>query len=122
MGPIDNGRKIEMEFLEKEKKFDPEEVYGLYRKDKSLYYKNKRVFQSMYKINRDGYNTKTTENAQQFLEACTTNYIFEGVFFYSAFLIFYNFAKNNKMRTQKETTATETTTAKRPRPLKAWTN
>ena len=27
MGPIDNGRKIEMEFLEKEKKFDPEEVY-----------------------------------------------------------------------------------------------
>ena len=27
MGPIDNGRKIEMEFLEKEKTFDPEEVY-----------------------------------------------------------------------------------------------
>ena len=27
MGPIDNGRKIEMKFLEKEKKFDPEEVY-----------------------------------------------------------------------------------------------
>ena len=27
MGPIDNGREIEMEFLEKEKKFDPEEVY-----------------------------------------------------------------------------------------------
>ena len=27
IGPIDNGRKIEMEFLEKEKKFDPEEVY-----------------------------------------------------------------------------------------------
>ena len=27
MGPIDNGRKVEMEFLEKEKKFDPEEVY-----------------------------------------------------------------------------------------------
>ena len=27
LGPIDNGRKIEMKFLEKEKKFDPEEVY-----------------------------------------------------------------------------------------------
>ena len=27
MGPIDNGRKIKMKFLEKEKKFDPEEVY-----------------------------------------------------------------------------------------------
>ena len=27
MGPIGNGRKIEMKFLEKEKKFDPEEVY-----------------------------------------------------------------------------------------------
>ena len=27
MGPIDNGRKVEMKFLEKEKKFDPEEVY-----------------------------------------------------------------------------------------------
>ena len=27
MGPIDNGRKIEMKFLEKEKKFDPEKVY-----------------------------------------------------------------------------------------------
>ena len=27
MGPIENGRKVEMEFLEKEKKFDPEVVY-----------------------------------------------------------------------------------------------
>ena len=27
LGPIENGRKIEMEFLEKEKKFNPEEVY-----------------------------------------------------------------------------------------------
>ena len=27
LGPIDNGRKVEMEFTEKEKKFDPEEVY-----------------------------------------------------------------------------------------------
>ena len=27
LGPIDNARKIEMKFLEDEKKFDPEEVY-----------------------------------------------------------------------------------------------
>ena len=27
LGTIDNGRKVEMEFLEKEKKFDPEDVY-----------------------------------------------------------------------------------------------
>ena len=27
LGPIDNGRKVEMKFLEKEKKFDPEKVY-----------------------------------------------------------------------------------------------
>ena len=27
MGPIDNGRNVEMKFLEKEKKFDPEKVY-----------------------------------------------------------------------------------------------
>ena len=27
MGPIDNGRKIEMKFIEKEKKFDPEKIY-----------------------------------------------------------------------------------------------
>ena len=27
LGPIDNGRKVEMKFLEKEKKFDPDKVY-----------------------------------------------------------------------------------------------
>ena len=27
LGPIENGRKVEMKFLEKEKKFDPEKVY-----------------------------------------------------------------------------------------------
>ena len=27
LGQIDNGRKIEMKFLEKEKKFNPEEIY-----------------------------------------------------------------------------------------------
>lgn len=82
--------------------FDPEDVYGLYRKDKSLYYKNKRVLESMYKINRPGFNTESDENAKEFLEACTTNLIFEGIFFFSAFLIFYNFGRNNKMPGSKE--------------------
>ena len=27
MGPIDNGREIKMKFEEKEKSFDPEEIY-----------------------------------------------------------------------------------------------
>ena len=82
--------------------FDPEEVYGLYRKDKKLYYKNKRVLESMYKIKDPNFNTETPENAKLFIEACTTNLIFEGIFFFSAFLIFYNFGRNNKMPGSKE--------------------
>lgn len=82
--------------------FDPEDVYGLYRRDKHLYYKNKRVLESMYKINIPNFKTDTFENAQAYLEACTTNLIFEGIFFYSVFLIFYNFGRNNKMPGSKE--------------------
>ena len=37
---------------------DPEEVYGLYRKDKDLFYKNKRVLESMYKINQSRFFNK----------------------------------------------------------------
>ena len=82
--------------------FDPEDIYGLYRRDKTLFYKNKRVFESMYKIAKPGFDTKTVENAQAFLIACTTNLIFEGIFFFSAFLIFYNFGRHNKMPGSKE--------------------
>ena len=60
---------------------DPEEIYGLYRKDKDLFYKNKRVLESMYKINRADFSTKTVEGVREFVEACTTNLIFEGIFF-----------------------------------------
>ena len=81
---------------------DPEDVYGLYRRDKSLFYKNKRVWESMFKIRRPDYDTKTPENAKLFLEACTTNLIFEGIFFFSAFLVFYNFGRHNKMPGSKE--------------------
>ena len=59
---------------------DPEEVYGLYRRDKTLFYKNKRVWESMFKIKTPDFNTKTVENAKLFLESCTTNLIFEGIF------------------------------------------
>ncbi len=82
--------------------FNPEEVYGLYRKDKKLYYKNRTVLKSVSKIAVPGFKTGTFETDQLFLEACTTNLILEGIFFYSAFLIFYNLGKNNKMPGSKE--------------------
>ena len=82
--------------------FDPEEVYGLYRKDQKLYYKNREVLQSVAKVNKPGFKTGTFENDQLFLEACTTNLILEGVFFFSAFLIFYNFGRQNKLPGSKE--------------------
>jgi ribonucleoside-diphosphate reductase beta chain len=81
---------------------DPDAVYGLYRQDKQLYYKNKRVLESMYKINTPDFTTETFEGAQGFIEACTTNLIFEGIFFFSAFLVFYNFGRHNKMPGSKE--------------------
>ncbi|MGE4169261.1 MAG: ribonucleotide-diphosphate reductase subunit beta [Candidatus Margulisiibacteriota bacterium] len=82
--------------------FDAEEVYGLYRKDKGLFYKNKTVLRSVSKIAFPGFKTGTLDNDKLFLEACTTNLILEGVFFFSAFLIFYNFGRNNKMPGSKE--------------------
>ncbi len=81
---------------------DPEDVYGLYRRDKSLFYKNKKVWESMFSIKQPGFNTQSLENAKLFLESCTTNLIFEGIFFFSAFLVFYNFGRHNKMPGSKE--------------------
>ena len=82
--------------------FNPEEVYGLYRKDKHLYYKNQTVLKSVSKIATPGFKTGTFHNDQLFLEACTTNLVLEGIFFYSVFLIFYNFGRLNKMPGSKE--------------------
>ncbi len=82
--------------------FNPEEVYGLYRTDKVLYYKNKTVLKSVSKIAIPGFKTGTFESDKLFLEACTTNLILEGIFFYSAFLIFYNLGRQNKMPGSKE--------------------
>jgi ribonucleoside-diphosphate reductase beta chain len=82
--------------------FNPEEVYGLYRTDQHLFYKNRTVLRSVSKIAIPGFKTGTYENDKLFLEACTTNLILEGIFFYSAFLIFYNFGRQNKMPGSKE--------------------
>jgi len=76
---------------------DPEEIYGLYRKDKSLYEKNQSVLKAVGKIASPDFKTGNFENDQMFLEACVGNVILEGIYFYSAFLIFYIFRRNNKM-------------------------
>ena len=76
---------------------NPEDVYGLYRKDKILYEKNKQVLNAVSKISSPNFKTGTFETDQLFLEACVGNIILEGIYFYSAFLIFYNFKKHNKM-------------------------
>lgn len=76
---------------------DPEEVYGLYRKDQALYEKNAYVLQAVSKISDPTFKTGTFQNDQMFLEACVGNIILEGIYFYSAFLLFYIFKRNNKM-------------------------
>ena len=76
---------------------DPEEVYGLYRSDRGLYEKNKQVLAAVNKISHSDFKTGTFETDQMFLEACIGNIILEGIYFYSAFLNFYVFKRNNKM-------------------------
>lgn len=76
---------------------DPEEIYGMYRRDQGLYEKNKYVLKSLGKISGDNFKTGTFENDQNFLEACVSNIILEGIYFYSAFLIFYTLKRNGKM-------------------------
>lgn len=76
---------------------DPESVYGLYRTDQELYEKNQAVLKAVSKISDPTFKTGTFENDQLFLEACIGNIILEGIYFYSAFLIFYVLRRNNKM-------------------------
>lgn len=76
---------------------DPEKVYGLYRTDKDLFEKNKTVLQAVNKISDPTFQTGTFEHDQMFLEACIGNIILEGIYFYSAFLIFYVLRRNGKM-------------------------
>jgi len=76
---------------------DPEEIYGMYRKDLELYNKNKKVLEAVSKISDPNFKTGSFERDQMFLEACVGNIILEGIYFYSAFLNFYVFRRNNKM-------------------------
>ncbi len=76
---------------------DPERIYGLYRKEKSLFEKNHHIQESLEKISAINFKTGTFENDQIFLEACISNIILEGIFFYSVFLFFYVLKRNNKM-------------------------
>ena len=76
---------------------DPDLVYGLYRKDQALYEKNQEVLKAVNKIAIDTFHTGTLKNDQMFLEACVGNIILEGIYFYSAFLVFYVLKRNNKM-------------------------
>jgi ribonucleoside-diphosphate reductase beta chain len=76
---------------------DPEEIYGMYRRDQELYKKNRYVLQAVSKIASSDFKTGSFIQDQLFLEACTGNIILEGIYFYSAFLNFYVLKRNNKM-------------------------
>lgn len=82
--------------------FEPETIYGLYRTDKTLYYKNKTVLASVAKLSDPNFKTGTPETDRTFLEGCVTNLVFEGIFFYSVFLIFYVLGRHNKMPGSRE--------------------
>ncbi len=77
--------------------FDPDEIYGMYKSDLELYEKNKYVLDSFSKISQQDFHTGTTENDQIFLEGCMANIVLEGIYFYSAFLVFYVLRRNQKM-------------------------
>lgn len=77
--------------------FDPTEIYQMYQVDRDLYYKNKGVLQSFAFVAHKDFTTEGFENTQIFLEACIGNVILEGLYFYSGFLTFFNFARNQKM-------------------------
>ncbi len=76
---------------------DPESVYGLYRTDKDLFEKNQTVLKAVSKISDPTFKTGTFETDRMFLEACIGNIILEGIYFYSAFLIFYLLKRHGKM-------------------------
>lgn len=79
-----------------------DDVYLLYQKDKHLFYKNKKVLESIYALKDGNFDISTLEGKKQYLIACVTNLIFEGIYFFSVFLIFYNFGRQNKMPGSKE--------------------
>jgi ribonucleoside-diphosphate reductase beta chain len=81
---------------------DPDEIYGMYRRDRELYEKNKYVLTAVGKIANPDFKTGTFETDQMYLEACVGNVILEGIYFFSAFLNFYVLKRNNKMQGSAE--------------------
>ncbi|QQS59123.1 ribonucleotide-diphosphate reductase subunit beta [Candidatus Peregrinibacteria bacterium] len=77
--------------------FDPDEIYGMYKKDLELYEKNRYVLSSFAKISENNFHTGTPETDADFLESCMANIVLEGIYFYSAFLVFYVLRRNQKM-------------------------
>ncbi|MBT5856674.1 ribonucleotide-diphosphate reductase subunit beta [bacterium] len=76
---------------------DPDTIYGMYRRDQELYEKNQTVLKAVSNISDPMFKTGTFESDQRFLEASIGNVILEGIYFYSAFLIFYVLKRNGKM-------------------------
>ena len=76
---------------------DPEEIYGMYRRDRGLYAKNQTVLRAMSQISDPDFKTGTFEADQMFCSRGAGNIILEGIYFYSAFLVFYVLRRNNKM-------------------------
>ena len=76
---------------------DPDEIYGLYRKDEELYRKNEYILSTFARIEDPSFKTGTPEADREFMLACVANVALEGIYFYSAFLVFYNFKRNNRM-------------------------
>lgn len=76
---------------------DQEEIYGMYRQDQELYEKNRYVLRSLGSISDSSFKTGNFADDQKFLEACVSNIILEGIYFYSAFMVFYTLKRNNKM-------------------------
>ena len=76
---------------------DPEEIYGMYRRDEELYRKNKYILDSFATIAEPTFHTGTVETNQTYFYALIANIILEGIYFYSGFMNFYVFKRNNKM-------------------------
>lgn len=81
---------------------DPDEIYGLYRRDQELYEKNQTVLKAVSLISDKNFETGTFKTDQMFLESCVGNIILEGIYFYSAFMVFYMLRRNNKMQGSAE--------------------
>lgn len=69
---------------------DPESVYMMFERDGMLAKKNEFIMRSSAVLKDD----PTPEN---FARAIVGNVILEGIYFYSAFLVFYTLARNGKM-------------------------